>query len=420
MRVTRRNVGIFARPLVAALLLVGLIFALAAREEEKPQEIGSARDIDVSTPTQQDMDPAPLVRLTEFIQKRKPPVYSLLISRDGKLIYELYTSGLGRDQAHYLMSVTKSFTATLVGIAIDQGLIKSLEEPVSELFPEEAFASPARRAEFQKITLRNVLSMSALDALVPPHSQSAEAIARNEMFHQVPNRPVFALEQKILAHPGRDFQYQDITPSLAIGALFYASQMRAFDFAQKNLMSDLNFKNAEWMHRDQSNIDMGSYGLRLRPVDMQKFGMLYLNRGKYRGKQIISEKWVEDTYKAQIKSSPNISEKNYGNYFWRTWDGPKFSGILAAGWRGQRIAVYPESGIVVTMTGWHSDVEEEKFFATVMQEYVVKSFYSKEIRDPSLNKKLEDLLKQVNGEVNVIRHEEGEERMVPSVDPIEE
>lgn len=411
---------------VAVLVLLLVVLHATVHAEERPILPNSSPateapvDIETSTPAREGLGIGPLLGLTEFVLKKKPPVYSILISRNGKLVYEMYTSGLTRDHAHYLMSITKSFTSTLVGIAIDQGLIKGLDQPVSDLFPVETFPSAAKRTEFQKISLRNVLSMSALDAVVPPHSRSQEAAERNRLFHEVENRSVFALEQKIIARPGEDFQYQDITPALATGALFYATEQRPFEFAQNNLMAPLNFKNAEWMHRDPTGIDLGSYGLRLRPVDMQKLGMIYVNQGQYRGKQIVSRKWVDQTLQAQVKTSPQKPEKNYGNYFWHSWDAPKFKGILAIGWRGQRIAIYPESGVVVSMTGWHSDADEEKFFSTVIQDYVIKAFYNPEKSNPESEAKLISLLEQVNKEVNVIRQEPDEERMVPSIDPLED
>lgn len=114
-----------------------------------------------------------LAELSEWIRDRRVPIYSVLVSRNGRLAFELYTTSLTRDAAHYQMSVTKSLVSALIGIAIDRQLIGGPDTPITELLPRHLFATDADLARFSAVTIRDVLGMSALDALDPPSLTNA-------------------------------------------------------------------------------------------------------------------------------------------------------------------------------------------------------------------------------------------------------
>lgn len=324
-------------------------------------------------PEDHGMQSAVLADMTNYIVRQRAPVFSLLISRRGHLVYEMYTHNLTRNHNHYLMSVTKSVTATLVGLAIDKGLIKGIESTVSDALPADWFATPADRKRFQNVTVKHVLSMSALDALVPPHLNTPEANERNAAFHAATNRPKFALTQKLLANVGTDFQYQDITPSIAIGMITAISGKTSWEFAKEHLFDPMGFVNVEWMHRDDEGFDLGAYGLRLRPIDMQKVGILYLDKGMFDGKRLLSKEWSELVNKPIIKSDPNVPAPNYGYYFWHPYFYNDATSLMASGWRGQFIAVIPEKQLVVTMTGCFLDGKENEFFMKILNNYIFPS-----------------------------------------------
>ena len=98
---------------------------------------------------------------------------------------------------------------------------------------------------------------------------------------------------------------------LAVGALQYVTGKGALEFAEEALFRPLDFRNYEWMHQDVSGIDNGGYGLRLRPIDMQKFGILYLHHGNWNGKQLISKNWVDSSFEPWNRSRivPSIAPK---------------------------------------------------------------------------------------------------------------
>jgi CubicO group peptidase (beta-lactamase class C family) len=304
----------------------------------------------VSDPEPQGMDCKPLLKLTEFVRDEQAPILSVLVSRNGALVYELYTSGLTRDDAHYVWSVTKSVTSALVGIAIDRGLIKEgLDTPVATGFPREAFASQRDRQRFGKVTLRQVMNMSAIDAPVPPRDNNPRAEERLRHLLASPNRATFALSQPLLPEPGVSFQYTDVAPLVATGMLSYATGKTAFDFGQEALFGPLGFEHHEWMHEDPTGIDNGAYGLRLRPVDMQKLGLLFLRGGRWGAQQVVPQAWVDLSFKAVIASKAG-GALDYGNYWWHSDFGDGWTAHMAMGLHGQRVAVFPSKGVVVTMT----------------------------------------------------------------------
>ncbi len=370
-----------------------------------------------STPEAEGVDPRGLVNLTKWVRDQDTPIFSVLISRHGKLVFELYTSRLGRNEAHYMMSVTKSFTSALVGIAIDQKLLRGDDESLAEALPKNAFATPGDVERFRPVTIKDVLGMSALDAPVFPHQKDEFARARNKGFVAARNKLIFALSQNILDEPGKSFLYTDVTPVLATGMIELAAHETAFDFAKKNLFDPLGFKNEEWMHEDAAGIDNGAYGLRVRPIDMQKFGVLYLRHGKWNDTQVISDAWTRASFTPWIRSedTPHDSnELNYGSYWWQQ----HFSGTtahVANGWKGQRIAVVPDQDLVVTMTAAIQDGSEEKIFADLMKMFVVPSLKSAPIAsDANVDAELHALLDDVRANSMNI-HQTLEKRMVPTI-----
>lgn len=372
-------------------------------------EFGAGRAAD------QGVDEEKLYELAKYIRDdRKLPVFSLLISRNGKLVFELYTGDIDPDASHYLMSVTKSMLATLIGIALDQKILLSEDLPLSEVLPAHVFKNERQKAKFSRVSLNHVMAMSALDAPVPPHDKSSRAAARNNGFRDAKNRVEFALAEDLLEPPGKEHQYNDVTPALASGALSYASGQSAFDFARKNLFEPLGFQHAEWMHQDSSGIDMGGYGLRLRPIDLQKWGVLLVNQGLWDGRRLISEEWIAKAAEPSISAGSRVP--NYGRFWWRQNYGTPLAFQEANGWKGQRLAISYEKRLVVSMTACIESGDEGEVFGRLMRNYIVPAV------DPPGGPKRSRLL---DVELSALRRDRPrysramEERMIPSVAPKE-
>lgn len=369
------------------------------------------------TPQSQGMNPSHLIKLSQWIKDDSRTHFSVLVSRHGKLVYELYTSQLTRDHSHYLMSVTKSVASALVGIAVDRGLIHSPDDSLAELLPQKLFRNTEDRERFRKLTLKHVMGMSALNALIPPHGNSPEDQERAREMFVSDSEVEFALLQKLVDSPGVTFQYNDITPALVSGVLAAKTGENLFEFAKKNLFDPLGFKNSEWMNQDQSGLDRSGFGLRLRPYDMLKFGNLYLNGGLWQGKRLLSEAWVKKSFDAYMRIRPDAVMNNYGWFWWAGTTGSKpWKVYSASGWKGQRIAVVPELDLVVVLTAYLNDGSEEEVFQKIMGDFVIPSTQSESSAAELAadTAKLKEILTSIQAQPMKLP-EGAEARMVPSI-----
>jgi CubicO group peptidase (beta-lactamase class C family) len=411
-----------------ASALAALTFALAvlsctpatsarATQDEPQAKTQHQTDLASVLPEDEQLDSKALLELTEWIRDQHIPVFSLLISRNGRVVYEMYTSHVRPDDAHFQMSVTKSVVSALIGIAIDRGYVGGPDAPITTTIPRRIFGGDANFARFQLVTVRHVLGMSALDAPDVPRFRTPEALALQRRFWSVENRVALALEQPLLAKPGVSFQYNDVTPMLATGVLQYATGRSALEFAEENLFKPMKFRNYEWMHQDPAGIDNGGYGLRLRPVDMQKFGILYLNSGRWEGRQLVASNWVALSFSPWNRTRTELREPNYGWFWWTRSGGPAGTVHSAVGWKGQRIAVVPDRKIVVTMTACIQDDSEVRVFNEVIDRFLVRALRSDATmpRDTAVQARLAAAVDRMRD--YSVTCPGGDDRMVPSATP---
>jgi CubicO group peptidase (beta-lactamase class C family) len=225
----------------------------------------------------------------------------------------------------------------------------------------------------------------------------------------------FALTQPIVAEPGKTFVFSDIDPILAGGVLSYATKKTLLELADEMLFGPLGFAHAEWMGQDAAGIDNAAYALRLRPIDMQKLGLVYLQDGRYDGKEIVSKRWIREAFTPVVKSNDRTAFPTYGSY-WRTQSfGPAVVHV-AQGWKGQRIAVMRKQGLVVTMTGViEPPADETMIFRLVMLDYILPSLAGHP--DPAQRQALTDAIARVA--TLPLLPKTAESRMVPSASPKE-
>ena len=383
---------------------------------ELSQVPGEEPGLPTSSPEAEGIGIDQLIRLTEWVKGNNVPIFSILISRHGKLVYELYTSQLTRNHAHYLMSVTKSFLSSLVGAALDRHLLRSPDMSVTEALPRSWFSNDANYARFRAPTLKDVMGMSALDSPDPPRDNSAAAKERQHEFLIARNRATVSLTQPLLRNLGEAFQYNDENPAIIAAVVAVATGKSPFIFANEALFEPMEFQNQEWMHQDALGVDLGGYGLRLRPVDMQKFGNLYLNQGMWQGKRLLSSDWVQTSFTPWIKTSATIGSPNYGWFWWRFPNALNWTVAMADGWKGQRIFVLPAQDLVVTITADFEGTNEDSTIAEIMNTWVLPSIKSPGELPTSVDKDkhLAQLLKEVQGGMPRWTSST-EKRMIPSI-----
>jgi CubicO group peptidase (beta-lactamase class C family) len=316
------------------------------------------------------MDPAPLTELINTLRSRQNHrVHGIVVARHGLLVFEHYFSGLShptwgetpvrfdRETAHVLSSVTKSFTAALLGIAIDQGFISSVDEKVFDFYPELADLNTGRK---QDITLRHLVTMSSglewNETSVPltdPTNHLTALINRALTTNQDLVR--FILEKPMVADPGSVFNYSGGNTNVVGNVIQRASGMQLDQFADQYLFEPLGIERVWWWLL-RPDFVYASGDLALVPRDMAKFGQLFLQNGTWNGEQIVSQDWVALSAQSVFLFSPPYWGLSYGfvGYSYGWWPNEASYGAgaySASGWGGQQIVVMPELDMVAAITG---------------------------------------------------------------------
>jgi CubicO group peptidase (beta-lactamase class C family) len=291
-----------------------------------------------AAPEEQGMDSETLAQMVERIQQENLNIHSLLIVRNGYLVSELYVYPYSAGQVHFIASVTKSVIGMLVGIAIQKGDIKDVQQPLFSLLPDQGVAN----LDDQKkaITLEDLLTMtSGLDCHENP--------APGEAFMQASTNWVqFMLDLPMVAQPGTKFSYCTGAIEVLSAVLQEATGMSTREFANQNLFASLGIgpiSEARWSS-DPQGVTTGGYGLALTSGEMAKLGYLFLNQGQWDGKTIVPAAWVA----ASTASHANRGDKKEYGYLW--WIDPQGKWYAALGRAGQHIFVYPAENLVVVFT----------------------------------------------------------------------
>jgi CubicO group peptidase (beta-lactamase class C family) len=305
-----------------------------------------------AAPEDQGMDTARLDDMLDHIEQQRLSLHSLLIVRHGYIVSETYYPPYKASTRHELYSVTKSFTATLVGIALDQGLIKSLDEPVMAYFPDQAFENDEARK--QAMRLEDLLTMtSGLDWLEGDSTYRAMYVSRDWV--------QYVMDEPMVVEPGSQFLYCSGCSHVLSAIVQSETGMNTRDFAEKYLFAPLGIKDADW-DTDSQDIPIGGWGLHITPRDMARLGYLYLHQGEWAGEQVVSARWVES---AARKHTDTDGELDYG-YQW--WIHPRLGGYTALGRYGQTIFVIPELDLIVVTT---AQVDDHDPIFDLIEQYII-------------------------------------------------
>ena len=291
-------------------------------------------------PEEVGMDSSALVEMFDFVRRHEVPVHSVQIVRRGRLVLEAYFHPFSAAWRHDVASVTKSITSTLIGLAIDQGVLSGVKAPLTNLFPARPMARLDTRK--QRITLENLLTMRAgWDCGFEPKE------ARLYEMRQSADWIQFMLDLPMLAEPGERFAYCSGNCHLLSALLSRAADTNALAFAQQHLFAPLDIRDVDWP-ADAHGHNYGWGDLQLRPLDMAKIGQLFLQKGKWRGRQVLPESWIDSATQAHVGRT--VNDDHYGYLWWVK--GNKYAGAFeAVGRGGQRIIVWPAKDLVLVFTG---------------------------------------------------------------------
>ena len=274
-----------------------------------------------------------------------PRLHSLLVSSHGKLVLEYYASPR-RSRLSNVKSVSKSIISALVGIAIQRKLLKGLDQPIVDFFPELRKDPDPRK---QKITIEDLLTMRQGLESTSFDGYGAWVTSRNWVRH--------ALDRPMLSDPGETMEYSTGSSHLLSAILTKATRKSTWQFAQEALGAPLGITIARWP-RDPQGIFFGGNDMLLTPRQMLAFGQLWLNDGRAKGRQIVPEAWVETSCEGRGRSRFNPDQR-YG-YGWWTRGFAGREACFAWGYGGQYIFVFTDLDLVVVTTSSTSAGEERR------------------------------------------------------------
>lgn len=255
---------------------------------------------------------------------------------------------------HDVRSLTKSIVSILFGIALSEGVINSIDDRVTDYFPDySALFTP----ETGNIRLRHLLTMTSglgWDERTFPYGDIRNS---ETALDRVSDRIPYVLSLPIVAPPGERFIYSSGDVELIAQIISRSTHTPLVDFAREKLFKPLEIEDFEWPEYETGG-PITSWGLRMRPRDMAKIGRLILNSGRWKGQQIISESWIETLSMPHFQLD---NRRSYGYYWW-------FGEIRAAGNRtnimqavgngGQRICIIPGRNVVIVTTAGFYGTED--------------------------------------------------------------
>jgi len=329
--------------------------------------------------------------INEINRGKYKEVHSILIFKDGKLVLEEYFDGYkykwdgpdfkgdwvrwDRSMLHRVQSVTKSIVSACVGIAIDKGFIRSVNQSIFDYLPEYQHLNTGGK---DKITIEHLLTMTSglqWDEW-GASGTSMDNDAIGIWFHN--EGPIsFVLERQLVYEPGTHFTYNGGGIDILGEIIKNASGMDLDEFSGEYLFGPLKIDPYNWGVRFENGVIDATSNLHITPRDMVKIGVTFLNGGIWDGQQIISEQWVENsatTYPGNtgIKVPGSDSGRRGYAYTWWTKQYAKSDAFFAAGWGGQEIMVFPELNAVVVFTGGNYAMDARTF--TFLERYVLPAF----------------------------------------------
>ena len=293
--------------------------------------------------------------LDEFL--RETDTLAFVVVHEDRLVYERYFDGATRENLQTSFSAAKSFVSTLVGIAIDAGLIGSVGDPITEYLPELA----ARDPEFRQITLHDLLTMSSgirwREGGFPSLGDDTYT------YYGVDLRDVALNRVRIDGPPGVAWQYNDYNTLLLGLVLERTTGTSVANFMATRLWQPLGAEaDATWnLDSERSGFEKMESGLNARPVDYARFGLLFLHDGEWNGRRILSKDWVRAATRAGTRTDPAY----YANYRYFWWLDPDRPGrFYAFGKYGQYVYVAPDAETAVVRFGRSSGVTSVTWLAT--------------------------------------------------------
>ena len=309
-----------------------------------------ADGLPVSTPDAEQIEGDALTSIYQdvYMDKAYWSVRSLLVFRHGRLVAESYLKDpADLTQRHLIWSCTKQFMGVLTGIALENGIIQSLDDPISDYFDTELVG----HAEKADISIRNLLTMRSGIAF----SNDGLGGETDQLLRQLPNTSVeFILGLPLNAAQGTTFDYNDGNPHLLSALIQKQVGIPTDEWADEVLFSRIGLTNYNWV-RYRDGITFGAFGLEMTPREMARLAILVANKGVWEGAHIVDSNWIDQMTMAHAYSP----DPPFGfGYYW--WVDENRNLIFMNGHGGQYAFIVPESDLIVVMTSFPNTQDDHQ------------------------------------------------------------
>ena len=308
---------------------------------------------------QQDFNHEKIEQLnTRILQKDFKQITSVVVIKQGKLLFEEYFNGATRNTLHDPRSVGKSFASTMLGIAIEDGHIKNIEQPLSDFYNIKNFANFS--AQKSQVSLKDLLTMSSGFA---GNDNDYDTPGNEENMYPTDDWVKFTLDLPMAKDSKNTVPNSELKASenwqyftagvVLLGDIIHQSVPKGLEYyADQKLFAPLGIENYKWQYTPQQVANTAG-GLQLRALDFAKYGQLYQNQGRWNGKQVIPAKWVEASLAKQAQRDKESNQGHYGFLFWNDHlelNNKSYEVAYATGNGGNKIFIFKDIPYVIVIT----------------------------------------------------------------------
>ncbi|MFO7668801.1 MAG: serine hydrolase [Bacteroidales bacterium] len=323
---------------IPVFLLIAITTSCTAPVKEEV-----SNDQSVRSPEAEGISSRAILDFLEAVDNEMPDeLHSFMLRRHGNVVAQGWWAPYEAEIPHMLYSLSKSFTSTAIGIAIDEGLL-SIDDPVISFFPDDLPGEPGENLKAMRI--RDLLKMNS-GHLREPGLEMRQGESWVKGF----------LAQEVQFKPGTHFVYNSSATYMLSAIIQKVTGMTLLDYLTPRLFEPLGIEHPTW-ETDPDGINTGGWGLSITTEDISKLGQLYLQKGAWKGKQLVSEEWVEEATTLQTSNGSNPEsdwEQGYGYQFWRC----RHDIYRGDGAFGQFCIVMPEQDAVLAITSGTGDMQK--------------------------------------------------------------
>ncbi|WP_235034261.1 serine hydrolase domain-containing protein [Roseiconus lacunae] len=360
------------------LMTAAVVDAAEGSNPESPPSTALPR----ATPESQGVASSAITSFIKAADAEVDSMHSFMLVRHGKVVAECWWAPEAADKPHILWSLSKSFTSTAVGLAAEEGRL-DIDDPVLKFFPDEAPANPSDHLKAMRV--RDLLTMTAGHDPLPRLAEEDHWVKK-------------FLETPVPNQPGTKFLYNTPATYMQSAIVQKVTGQTVRDYLMPRLFEPLGIDEPTWDASPQG-ISIGGYGLYLKTEDIAKFGQLYLQRGRYNGKQLVPADWIKLATSKQTENADAPSGRNpdwrqgYGFQFWRCRHGV----YRGDGKDGQFCVVMPKFDAVVVMTANSRDLQGQ---LALVWEHLLPAFESAPLPE---NEAAREALRQSAGKLTASR-----------------